>query len=234
MGGRSVTTTLKLEALAARERPVVSVVSDAHWFLPFLQAVLPAALGRGIDWNQRPSGETDILVETPLRSHDCAGDVHELCFRLLISGEPYSLATLTGYDLIVDTKDDEAARPSDTAFLYVPFYVTSFSERRCHRPEDLLAGAAAGESGRPRFAAFLYHQCMRHRELFFDVLNDYRPVDALGKCRHRVDGDGRCLPRTTNRSLYTDEQTYLDDAVARYRHLELASIIERLRVALSA
>ena len=124
LGGRSVTTTLKLEALAARERPVVRVVSDAHWFLPFLQAVLPAALGRGIDWNQRPSGETDILVETPLRSHDCAGDVHELCFRLLISGEPYSLATLTGYDLIVETKDDEAARPSDTAFLDVPFCVT--------------------------------------------------------------------------------------------------------------
>jgi hypothetical protein len=220
------------EALAAQRTVTVSVTDDARWFEPFLHDVLPRAVSASLEWDDAPGAQTDLLVETPLRARDYGRQVPDSCVRMLISGEPYSVAEFRDHDLILDTKDEEALRPREVPFVYAPFYVTSFYERRQDTTNDLLRRGVrdseepADDSRPERFAAFLQRQCLPHRERFFDELCRYRPVDALGSCRYDVDESGACRPRATNRDLYTAERTYLDDAVDRYRDYRFVLALE--------
>jgi hypothetical protein len=222
-------------AIATRSHISVSLTEDARWFEPFLRDTLPKVLPGTITWDEVPDEQTNILIETPLRTHELAARVPNECLRVLISGEPYSLAALSAHDVILDTKDEVSGRPAGIPFVYVPFYVTSFYERRKNRPTDLLQTNNGGMADtrstgkRSQFAAFLYNQCLPHREHFFDELSRYKQVDALGKCRHSTDSDGACLERPTTRDLYTDERTYLDDAVAQYRDYRFVVALESER-----
>ncbi|MGI9657834.1 MAG: glycosyltransferase family 10 domain-containing protein [Gaiellaceae bacterium] len=219
------------QAFAARPSVVVSLTDDANWFAPFLREVLPQAISVPIVWDEPPGQLTSLLVETPLRTRDYGQLVPESCVRMLVSGEPFSVAEFGDHDLILDTKDEESQRPAGVAFVYVPFYVTSLFERRLNSAADLLQRSTSavdrgGEREKSRFAAFLYEQCRPHREEFFDALHSYRPVDALGRCRFAIDDQGVCGDRATNRDLYTAERTYLDDAVQRYRDYRFVVAIE--------
>ena len=128
--------------------------------------------------------------------------------RILFVGEPGRARKWTRhYDLVVHTVRGYGDH------VHVPFYVTSFGERRRHRPEELIktpprvAEAAASKS---RFCAFLYFNSHAKREALFDLISTIRPVDAIGRARS-ADGIGR-----GDRKVNTAEVTYNDLAVEAY------------------
>ena len=79
----------KRRGLASRASVVVSVSDDAKWFEPFLRETLPPAIPAQLAWGNTRGARSNVLIETPLRTHDYGRLVPDDCLRVLISGEPY-------------------------------------------------------------------------------------------------------------------------------------------------
>jgi hypothetical protein len=127
--------------------------------------------------------------------------------RVLFVGEPVEQPARAGdFDLVVST-----VRSSGS--LYVPFYVSSFGERRRHTPADLVKRpelVARALAGKSKFCAFLYRKPAAMREELYDVVSSIAPVDALGRARNSSEGRG-------DRDVYTADLTYHDLAVDAYQ-----------------
>jgi hypothetical protein len=144
-----------------------------------------------------------------------AGDNHKKfkgCKKVLISTEPRPLRLRgSGFSLVMHCVLDSSGSGSRRV-QYVPSYVLSFANRRQHSPADLLSHKTTkGAAVVSKFCAFLYSHEVKLRNQFYDMLNAYKPVDALGKCRSGKRGKGDRFVRATKRA------TFHDLAVAKYR-----------------
>jgi hypothetical protein len=142
--------------------------------------------------------------------------------RIMLCGEPKSCAKISA-NVVVDCKQVPGRRPPQAKFVYYPFYVWSFAERFQNRPQDLLHKATAESirSQKSKFCAFMYSNEIPHRNRFFDLLSQYKKVDALGKCRNPNKNV------QTDRRLYKPGvQTYNDAAVRKYKPYKFVIAVE--------
>ena len=103
---------------------------------------------------------------------------------------------------------------------YFPFWVSSFGERRCHRPEDLIKSEDADWGSilesKKNFCAFLYSHESEARDSLFDLISGYKRVQAIGKWKHNDDG----FP--FDRDVNNGTLTYNDLAVDKYKSFKFA------------
>ncbi|EME32386.1 Putative fucosyltransferase R654 [Galdieria sulphuraria] len=99
---------------------------------------------------------------------------------------------------------------SSSNVLYIPYALWSFAERKAAVTTDLLRNLSYSEAekkwkAKSWFAAFAARYCSRDNKLgetrtqFFDILSTkYKPVHALGNCRHNMDPPSRVDPPYDN------------------------------------
>jgi len=126
--------------------------------------------------------------------------------RVFFNGEPTETDDPDKCDFVFDTKINEES-------IYIPFYVTSFYERRKNVITDLVKPIQNVE--KTKFCAYMSYVCYEHREEFFTELSRYKQVDPLGKCmRKRVDNVCKAVSHT--RWTYESDLTFYDRAVDKY------------------
>lgn len=126
------------------------------------------------------------------------------------------------YQAIIDTKNVPEKRRPGTKFLYMPFYVLNFYERRQNSPQDLIMPKP--RYAKTKFCAFLYSHPVPFREALFHSISKYKPVDALGaSCSKKSRGQ-------TDRSLYNANQTYLDASVEKYKPFKFVICCENAKL----
>lgn len=141
-------------------------------------------------------------------------------FYVFVSYEPLECSTLPVCDLFIDGKLEVTLRPRKIKWLYIPFYVTSFFERRVHTPEDTL-----GYTPRVKqyFCAFLYWRRHEHREALYHAISKYKQVDALGRScgkEHKV----------YDRRTYSSRVTFYDLSVEKYIPYKFVICCENTRL----
>lgn len=94
---------------------------------------------------------------------------------------------------------------------YYPFWVTSFGERRVHKPRDLIRRSNGADILRQksRFCAFMYSHASPARDRLFNLINRYKAVDVLGPYPD--------FGQKTDRFVYNDNVTFYDLAVEHYK-----------------
>lgn len=207
----------------------VGVFDGAHFMLGALKQIFPAECNARFLVNPG----TNAATQLNLIIYSLFGNRHKkfvgVCPSICISGEPLNLRGM-GFtaNVLIDCKIVPAFQIVPRAkFYYLPFYVTSFSERYKNRPEDLLTpkNAAAIAATKTKFCAFLYSKENAHRNRMFDALTRVgaaagATVDALGKCRNRN-------PRPiTDRS----QLAYNDLAVQKYKPYKFVIACENTRL----
>lgn len=138
-------------------------------------------------------------------------------FYVFVSYEPLDASTLPICDLFIDGKLEVHLRPPKVRCLYIPFYMTSFFQRRVHTPEDTLGYTARVKN---RFCAFLYWQ--REEALYYEI-SKYKPVDALGRS---------CGPehKVYDRQTYSPQVTFHDLSVEKYIPYKFVICCENTRL----
>lgn len=107
---------------------------------------------------------------------------------VFVSGEP-TIVKWNHIDLLMDCKNAPNLRPANVPTFFLPFYSMSFMERVNHTPKDLIKPPSYNPSfilkTKTQFCAYQYRYNLPHRTALFDLLNTYKPVDALGKSRNK-------------------------------------------------
>lgn len=156
---------------AERKSLTVGFVDAGLWVKPYILTLL--------------SDKYDVVcVESPKKDPDLLvfsdwGGSHKnyKCKRLFVHGEAWAWYPKCHLRFTGRT---------DTAGVYVPYYITSFHERSKARIEDLLLPKQT-KGHKSKFCAFMYSHDVDNRNDFFDRLSKYKRVDALGKSRRNTD-----------------------------------------------
>ena len=112
--------------------------------------------------------------------------------RIFQSSEPNDCQHIRDFDAVIDTKLNPFTRPSSVPAVYQPGYDTASYKlspavfARMIKSVEALDSAAAQRLTQRKFAVYMQGHCVPHRDLFFDLLHAYRPVDAWGACKHNV------------------------------------------------
>ena len=187
--------------------PVTLLYCDGGHYFKFFEPALRAAVApRALQIVEEEAAASPHAV-----AYSVTGGAHRsypAARRILFVGEPsFHPASAQAAHLTVHCARDLPGAA------YVPFWATSFGERRRHAPADLLHDTAAVEralAGKTRFCAFLYSRPAQERDALFDLLSAYKPVAALGRSKS---GDARA---GADRAVYTPDLTYMDLAVQKY------------------
>jgi hypothetical protein len=202
----------------------VAFTNEARWFHRFFQQLFQTYLPNFVIIQADPNRPPHLLF------FSIFGPDHKQFFRnnnktkfVLICGEPADLSKYTFCSLIIDCKNVPSLRPLGVPFVYLPFYITSFGERYINRYDELFITKNQDIKSKSKFCAFMYSQEVEFRNTLFDMLNNYKRVDALGKCRHNMDGK-------IDRHFYeVGKKTYNDLAVEKYRPYKFVLAIENSR-----
>ena len=125
-------------------------------------------------------------------------------FVVMISGEPWRLNIPV--DLIISPMIHQLGYKT----IFYPFLYSSLEERVELHPIQME---------KTKFCAFMYYQSYGHRDKWFHVLNQYQPVDALGRACNNV-------PLETTRFVHNEKETYNDIAVRYYSTYQFVLAIE--------
>lgn len=141
-------------------------------------------------------------------------------FYVFVSYEPLDASNLRVCDLFIDGKLEARLRPPKVKCLYIPFYMTSFFERRVHKAEDTLGYTARLKN---HFCAFLYWQRHEQREALYHAISKYKQVDALGRS---------CGPehKVYDRRTYSSQVTFYDLSVEKYIPYKFVICCENTRL----
>jgi len=179
-----------------------------------------------IEWAQRR--DADLIVAS-YWSMDVLNEAQQESqgkqMTIFISPERHDASSIRA-DLHIDCKLRTELLPAPTvsAFLFLPFYSLSFSQRHVHSPTDLWA--AKTMAPRSRFCAFLAKNCVRERLQFVEALSHFQPVDALGECQP----NGTIDASEGIRGFETlAGATYLDRAVQAYMDYRFVICLENGR-----
>jgi hypothetical protein len=198
----------------------VAFTEEAKWFSRFFYHLFQHHLPNFAIQKANPANPPNILFFS-IFGPDYKQFLRNGRTRLvLVSGEPNDLSAYSFASLIIDCKNTPHLRPSNVPFVYLPFYVTSFGERFHHQPGDLMTKP---KHDKTKFCAFVYSQEIDFRNSFFDALNQYKKVDALGKCRNNNNN-------VIDRHVYEyGKQTYNDLAVQKYFPYKFVIAMENSR-----
>lgn len=201
----------------------VGYCDGAHYMIQYFKNHMSRALpGVNIVFRQDPPSNPDVLI------YSIFGTLHHKyrCPKILISGEPNDMSAHRP-QMLIDCKVTPHLQSPGARFAYLPFYVLSFIERFQNRAEDLIKGPANSPdkilASKPRFCAFLYSQNVDFRNHLYDLINSYKAVDALGKCR------GRPGVQTDRATYEPGVRTYNDLAVQKYRPYKFVICCENSR-----
>lgn len=198
-------------------------IESAGYFVKFFGYMLRANnYTSGVEFGNEVTNKTDIVV----RSHFETGDYRHLKdhYQIFVSAEPLDCSGKDEFDLIISVTTEQRLLPAEVSSLYIPMYTLSFFERTQHSAEHLVKKDPI-LINKTKFCAFMYHKCHDHREGMFDWLNQYKPVDALGRCKKNVVG-GVCQEVPNDRRLYTAQETYNDSAVRQYLPYKFVLAVE--------
>ena len=149
----------------------------ANWYRNFIKRMFPHE--EIVDEDQDNARKGDIAVICNDNKHKSNPNA----FTLYIGGEPDPIGDVNA-SLIIDTKFDGKRDPD----IYIPFYSLSFAENDRVSPFDLLKKKRVPKT---KFCAYMYSNCdpkyegTRSRERFYDILNERKSVDSLGKCKNK-------------------------------------------------
>lgn len=96
-------------------------------------------------------------------------------------------------------------------FIYYPFWVASFGERKVHKPQHLLKSKYSIShflSQKRKFCAFMYSHASPGRDRLLSVLQSYKRVDILGPYPD--------TGQNHDRNVYNETMTFYDLAVDHY------------------
>lgn len=193
----------------------VGHTDGAHYMMAYiLEAFKKAFPSVEFKIFKNPSFDPDILIFSLFGNNN---QRYRNSWKVLISGEPWDTKDHE-YDMLIDTKDVSTLRKDGVSFVYFPYYSLSFSERWQNTLQDLLSSKLG--KLHDKFCAFLYHRNVGFRNRFFDILNNRKHVDALGKCRNNVSGE---IDRT---HYEVGVSSFNDKAVEKYRPYKFAICIE--------
>jgi len=187
---------------------IIGHCDGAHYLLQVIKRVLP---GTYVE-NPAPSSRIDVLI------YSLFGDQHKKygphVRKIFICGEPTDVSRYVA-NILIDCKKVPRFQIPGATFCYIPFYVTSFTERFQNNAQQLIKGPGYNPkqilATKTKFCAFLYSQEVGFRNQLFDTVSRYKPVDALGKARGKP---GAPIDR---RTYQPGKVTYNDLAVQKYQ-----------------
>jgi hypothetical protein len=202
---------------------VVGFVDESHYFISYLTPVFQrAAAPREV--NLKRLGASEINPDAcDLLVYGTFGKQHTYFTsmpRLLLNAEPSTSVGLP-YDLLLDCKNETFLR-SAIPYVYLPFYMLSFSERWANTPNDLIkvdpdiVPVDAITHQKSKFCAFMYRNQVAFRNQLYDLISTYKTVDSLG------------LQRGTS-SASRSKPDYNDIAVEKYRPYKFVIACENSR-----
>ena len=185
----------------------VGVVDGGHYFESWIQSHCESAMGSAdIKFIGKVNDDTDFVLASVF-----GGEKNNVPFDIpiiIVSGEAHVIQPISGRTRqgLVDTKPSPAGWTFP--FLYVPFYVISFGERRQNSPRDLLTKTMV--TSKTKFCAYLASYDTEDRCRFFDTLSAVKKVDGLGTSRNTTG-------LASDRGVYNSKKTYMDVSVEKYR-----------------
>ena len=131
----------------------------------------------------------------------------EKAVNIIISGENYT--STYKYDISIST-----LKHFNSHFnIYLPFMYMSLKEHTLSiEPTDYI-------KNKTKFCAYMYSYDNQHRVHYFNLFNNYKPVNALGKSCNNTE-------ITSFRNKYDQNMTYLDEAVELYTDYKFVLAIE--------
>jgi len=125
-------------------------------------------------------------------------------FLIILSGEPWQLGQT------VDMSISPFQGQNASIEIYYPFLYSSLSERRIQAYEI---------KQKKHFCAFMYYQSYPHRDRYFHLLSQIKPVVSLGKA---------CSTKSQSwtRFVNNEKETYNDIAVKLYASFKFVLAIE--------
>jgi len=149
---------------------------------------------------------------------------------IFMSGEAADVHKYAYSHLIIDCKLPLHLRPPQVPFVFLPFFALSFWERYRHTPQDLIKPETLSlTTPKSKFCAFMYNHDVAFRNDLFRRINQYKHVDALGKCMNNTRLSAQQLKQ--KRFLYQEGQvTFYDTAVDEYRPYKFMIACENCHV----
>ena len=201
---------------------IVSFINGSQYYSDLFSEIFNKIFSNcTIEYNtSNPKFESDILIDS------CYGEeeptmVHYNCYKIYMKGKSKKIYNVQYYDLVIDSVNKTLIE--STKIIYMPNYAYSMYERKIHTSKDLLNTKLQNKT---EFCGYLYNTCDENRELFFNILNKYKPITVLGKCKKKII-NGKCANVTTDRWTYNDDNTYNDLAIEKYSKCKFAIIFER-------
>jgi hypothetical protein len=187
---------------------IIGHCDGAIYMLEVIKKALP---GTYVE-NPAPTSRIDVLI------YSLFGDQHRKYGahipRIFICGEPTDVSRYVA-NILIDCKNVPRFQIRGATFCYLPFYVTSFTERFQNKAIELIKGPTYNPrqilATKSKFCAFLYSQQVDFRNRLYDTVSKYKPVDALGVAR------GKPGVAVDRRTYQPGKVTYNDLAVAKYR-----------------
>ena len=148
---------------------------------------------------------------------------------IFMSGEAADVHAHAHAHLIIDCKLPLHLRPSHVPFVFLPFFALSFWERYRHTPQDMIKPTPFSVPNKTKFCAFMYNHDVAFRNDLFRRINNYKHVDALGKCMNTTRLSAQQLKQ--KRYLYEEGRvTFYDTAVDEYRPYKFMIACENCKV----
>ena len=127
--------------------------------------------------------------------------------NIVINGENYT--TKNKFDISISTHKENNSKIN----IYIPFLYQSLKEHRLSINTEIY------KKNKTKFCAYMYSADHTHRVKYFKLLSQYKKVDGLGKSCNNV-------VSTTNRILYNNDITWLDQAVKIYSDYKFVIAVE--------
>jgi len=129
--------------------------------------------------------------------------------NIVISGEPDDIKDRV--DLYIGPVLKENVNIN--AIYYPQMYSSLFEHKKSVDKNDYI------QQNKNKFCAYMYRQKHPHRIKYFNLVSQYKKVDALGECCKNTD-----IP--TSRHISNDKETYNDIAVELYKDYKFVLAIE--------
>lgn len=189
----------------------VGYSSGSHYWLNYYKAIfssshtaiVPNPAFGAVDWFACSYWNVDVAIR-----HKATNSHTKLWF---ISGEPRPIPD-GPWDIIFVCQHDDTPKKFPRAFvIYCPFYVLGFYEMQKYRPSSLLSPSPVPFSAKTKFCAFLYSHDVLFRLQLKQTIEQYKPVDCLGRSCGKQGGTLRSTQGQDRQIAF-----YMDRAVDKY------------------
>ena len=195
----------KLQNLKNKDKIKIFVAPKAlSWSNYFVNIIIQSFSKYEMIRNANDLSNVDIIITHIKQKIEYRSDN---AINIIISGESYSAKYK--YDISISTVKDFNSHYN----IYLPFLYMSLKEHKCSiKTNDY-------KKNKTNFCAYMYSVDHEHRIHFFNLFNNYKRVDALGKSCKNTEVN-------IDRIKYNQDMTYLDDAVQLYSDYKFVLALE--------